>query len=96
MKKESKKPVLDQYESEILEAYESGKLVPSDSDIDFQQIARNTIKKNQKINISIADNDLAAIKRKAAREGIPYQTLIRSVLHKYASGFLKDAATPTS
>jgi predicted DNA binding CopG/RHH family protein len=90
MTKKDQKLILDDYESEILEAYESGKLVPSEAGIDFQAIARNTIKKNQKINIRIADNDLAALKRRAAREGIPYQTLIRSVLHKYASGFLKD------
>jgi predicted DNA binding CopG/RHH family protein len=64
---------LDAYESEILDAFESGKLVSVESDVDFQEIARNTIKKNQKINIRIADNDLAAIKRRAVREGIPYQ-----------------------
>jgi predicted DNA binding CopG/RHH family protein len=90
----NKKIILDEYESEILEAYESGKLVSSEAGVEFQAIARNTIKKNQKINIRIADNDLAALKRRAAREGIPYQTLIRSVLHKYASGFLKDSVTP--
>ncbi|MBC2705186.1 CopG family antitoxin [Desulfobacula sp.] len=94
MTKKTDKIILDNYESEILEAYESGKLVPSEPGIDFQAIARNTIKKNQKINIRIADNDLAALKRRAAREGIPYQTLIRSILHKYASGFLKDAVNP--
>jgi predicted DNA binding CopG/RHH family protein len=89
-----KKIQLDDYESEILEAYESGKLLPIETGVDFQAIAKNTIKKNQKINIRIADNDLAALKRRASREGIPYQTLIRSVLHKYASGFLKDAINP--
>ncbi len=94
MAKKTEKIILDDYESEILEAYESGKLVPSESGVDFQAIARNTIKKNQKINIRIADNDLAALKRRASREGIPYQTLIRSVLHKYASGFLKDGVNP--
>ncbi len=82
---------LDPYESEILEAYETGKLIPVESDIDFQTIAKKTIKMNKKINIRIADNDLNALKRRAAREGIPYQTLIRSILHKYASGFLKDS-----
>jgi predicted DNA binding CopG/RHH family protein len=49
------------------------------------------MKKNRKINIRITENDLAAIQRRAAREGIPYQTLMGSVLHKYASGFLKEA-----
>ena len=83
--------VLDEYESEILEAFESGKLKPVKSQDDFQQIARNTLKKNRKINIRISENDLAALQRRAAREGLPYQTLIGSVLHKYVSGFLKEA-----
>jgi len=82
--------VLDDYENEILEAYENGNLKPSKSQTDYQIIAQNTIKKNRKINIRIADNDLSALKRRAAREGIPYQTLIGSVLHKFASGFLKE------
>ena len=81
---------LDGYEKEILEAYEDGTLKPSDPQPDFQAIARNTMRKNRKINIRISDNDLSAIQRRAAREGIPYQTLIGSVLHKYASGFLRE------
>ena len=81
---------LDTYENEILEAYEQGKLKPSPSDIDLQAVARNTMKKTRKINIRISENDLSALQRKAAREGIPYQTLIGSVLHKYASGLLKE------
>ena len=91
MVKKQKNNDLDEYEKEILEAYESGKLKPSKPRTDYQTIARNTMKKNRKINIRISENDLSAIQRKAAREGIPYQTLIGSVLHKYASGFLKEA-----
>ena len=91
MVKKQKKIVLDEYEKEILEAYENGMLKPSKSQPDYQTIARNTMKKNRKINIRISENDLSALQRRAAREGIPYQTLIGSVLHKYASGFLKDA-----
>jgi len=63
---------LDDYESEILEAYENGKLKPSKSKTDFQTIAKNTLRKNRKINIRISENDLSALQRKAAREGIPY------------------------
>ena len=92
MVKKQKKIVLDEYEKEILEAYENGKLKPSKSRADYQTIARNTMKKNRKINIRISENDLSALQRRAAREGIPYQTLIGSVLHKYASGFLKEAS----
>jgi predicted DNA binding CopG/RHH family protein len=83
--------VLDEYENEIMEAFESGKLKTVKSQYDFQEIARNTLRKNRKINIRISENDLAALQRRAAREGLPYQTLIGSVLHKFASGFLKEA-----
>lgn len=91
MAKKQKKIALDAFEKEILEAYETGKLKPSNSGVDYKAIARDTMKKNRKINIRISENDLAALQRRAAREGIPYQTLIGSVLHKYASGFLKEA-----
>ena len=91
MAKKQEKIILNDYEKEILEAYEDGKLKPSKSHADYQTIARNTLKKNRKINIRISENDLFALQRRAAREGIPYQTLIGSVLHKYASGFLKEA-----
>ena len=85
------KIILDEYEKEILEAYENGRLKPSKLQADFKTIAKDTLKKSRKINIRISENDLSALQRKAAREGIPYQTLIGSVLHKYASGFLKEA-----
>ncbi|MEA2038466.1 MAG: hypothetical protein U9N82_01380 [Thermodesulfobacteriota bacterium] len=90
MVKKQKKIDLDEYEKEILEAYENGKLKPSESLTDYQTIAHNTMKKNRKINIRISENDLSALQRRAAREGIPYQTLIGSVLHKFASGFLQE------
>ena len=89
MTKKQKRIILDGYEKEILEAYEDGKLKPSESQTDYQTIARNTMKKSRKINIRISDNDLSALQRRAAREGIPYQTLVGSVLHKFASGLLK-------
>lgn len=91
MVKKQKKIVLDDYENEILEAYETGKLKPSKSKAAFQTMAQNTLAKNRKINIRISGNDLAALQRRASREGIPYQTLIGSVLHKYVSGFLKES-----
>ena len=89
--KKENKILLDDYENEILEAYENGTLKPSKTQTDYQQIAANTLKKNKKINIRISENDLAALQKKAAREGIPYQTLIGSVLHKFVSGFLKES-----
>ena len=91
MTEKQKTVVLEEYESEILEAYESGKLKPVTPQDDYQAMARNTMKKNRKINIRISENDLSALRRRAAREGIPYQTLVGSVLHKFASGLLLDA-----
>ncbi len=88
-----KQKILDDFENEILKAYENKKLMPSHSKTDFQIIARNTMKKNRKINIRISENDLSALQRRAAREGIPYQTLIGSILHKYASGYIKETAS---
>jgi Uncharacterized protein conserved in bacteria len=67
------------------------KLKPSKVQTNFQEIARNTMRKNKKINIRIPENDLSSLQRRAAREGIPYQTLMSSVLHKFAHGRLKAA-----
>ena len=88
----NKKTNLDSYEQNILDLYEKGQLKPVAGETDYQTIARTTLKKNCKINIRLPENDLIAIKKRAAREGIPYQTLIGSILHKYASGFLKEAS----
>jgi predicted DNA binding CopG/RHH family protein len=91
MNKKIKAIELDEYEKKILSAFEEEKLIPSKSNTDYREIARNTLKKNRKINIRIPENDLSSIQRRAAREGIPYQTLIGSVLHKFASGYFKEA-----
>lgn len=92
MTKKDKIILLDEYENEILEAYEKGNLKISRHKTNYQEIASNTLKKNKKINIRISENDLSALQRRAAREGIPYQTLIGSVLHKFVSGFLKETS----
>jgi predicted DNA binding CopG/RHH family protein len=92
MDKKKQTVLLDEYEKEILDAFEHGKLKPSKVQTDFREIARNTMRKNRKINIRIPENDLSSLQRRAAREGIPYQTLIGSVLHKFASGYLKEVA----
>ncbi len=79
---------LDEEEQGILNAFENNDLTPvKDSKkkiIHAKQIAINTISRKRKINISISEKDLLKIKKKAHSTGIPYQTLIRSVLHQYA------------
>ena len=51
-----------------------------------QQAAAKYLQKDARINIRISSSDLDRIKQKAAFEGLPYQTLITSILHKYSAG----------
>jgi len=57
----------------------------------YLKYARNTLRKDRRINIRLPQNDLEALQTKAIDEGLPYQTLISSVLHKYVTGRLKAA-----
>lgn len=57
----------------------------------YLEYARNTLRKNRRINIRLSQNDLEALQTKAVREGIPYQTLVSSVLHRYVTGRLRAA-----
>ena len=56
----------------------------------FSRYARATLKKYRRLNIRLSSKDLEAIQKRALAEGLPYQTLIASLLHKYASGRLKE------
>jgi predicted DNA binding CopG/RHH family protein len=56
----------------------------------YSRYAKATFRKDRRLNIRLSSKDLEAIQRRALAEGLPYQTLIASVLHKYASGRLKD------
>ena len=82
---------LDEYESGILKAFENNEFKVSNKPENHRRIARNTIKNNRLINIRIAENDLVSLQRSAAREGLSYQIFIGSVLHKFASGYYKEA-----
>jgi len=84
---------LDPYEQEVLEAYESGKLKPIASKAELLRMraaARATAIKDKRVNIRVSSADLLDIQAKALAEGMPYQTLIASVLHKYAAGKLSE------
>ncbi len=85
-----KKYKLDEEEREILDAIESGdwELVkPKQSELRaYAEIARNTLRKDQRMNIRISRSDLNRIKARAAEEGVPYQTLVSSIIHKYVTG----------
>jgi predicted DNA binding CopG/RHH family protein len=87
-----KKMILDPEERKILESYERGVWKPiKNRDAEMarlRQYARNTLQKNKRINIRLSEKDLLGIQTKAIEEGLPYQTLISSILHKYLRGML--------
>jgi len=58
-----------------------------------KKIAKETLRKDQRMNIRISKKDLNALKVKAIEEGIPYQTLISRLIHKYVSGSLIEKTT---
>ena len=84
----------DSEEKEILEAFESGNLKKSkNAKKQIEQhkvVAENTFKKDARINIRLSSRDLRSLQAKALMEGMPYQTLVSSVLHKYIDGQLVD------
>ena len=85
---------LNKEEKEILEAYEGGnvKTVHEKAKLNkHQEYAEATFRKDRRVNIRISSRDLNLLQRRALSEGIPYQTLIASVLHKYVDGRLKEA-----
>lgn len=87
------KQLLDEEEQEILEFFEQDVKEVYSSDLVTKEKAKaenaskNFLTKSERINIRMNAFDLNHIKRKAAQEGIPYQTLISSILHKYASRY---------
>ncbi len=89
-----KKIVLDEEEKDILESYERGEWVPVRNKKEeikkLRQYARNTLAKDKRINIRMSSKDLDQVQAIAAQEGIPYQTLVSSIIHKYVSGYLVE------
>jgi len=91
---------LDKEEQEILESFERGEWksvqhVKAEI-IQHQQSARKTLKKDKRVNIRISSKVLEEIQALAVENGIPYQTLMSSVLHRYVSGYLIEKPRPNS
>ncbi len=86
----------DNDETEIIESIESGEW---ESVKDFNTVrsqlmkaASETALKDYRINVRVSKRDVEALKTKALEEGIPYQTLVTSILHKYVTGKLTDSS----
>jgi predicted DNA binding CopG/RHH family protein len=83
----------DPFEAEIVGAYESGKLKSVASRAELNRLkaaARATAIKDRRVNIRLSAGDLQDIQVRALEEGMPYQTLIASILHKYVTGRLEE------
>ena len=85
-----KKPeFIDEEEKNLIAAYDAGEFKPIKNQNAARktavQAARRYLRKDARINIRLSTSDLEMLKRRAAEEGLPYQTLISSVIHKYVS-----------
>tara|TARA_Y100000815_G_C13105744_1_gene411180 strand:+ start:203 stop:478 length:276 start_codon:yes stop_codon:yes gene_type:complete len=85
---------LDSEELEILEAFDAGKVSRSASADQVQsrhrEYAEAMVRKDARINIRLSSKDLRGLQKRALAEGIPYQTLVASILHKYVEGRLHE------
>lgn len=96
MKKKKKYDIyapLDKYEEDLIEALEKGEFVPVPNQEEemkkYRAYAKYTLekrKKDKRITVRVDTSDLATIQNKALESGIPYQTLIASILRKFAQG----------
>ncbi|HOF34102.1 MAG TPA: antitoxin [Spirochaetota bacterium] len=86
---------LDKFETDIESSFDKGEWKSvknlSTEKKKYQQMAKLTLKKEKRINIRISEKDLEDIQRKAVLEGLPYQALISSIIHKYNNGLLRES-----
>ncbi len=82
----------DEEEKKILQSFEENEWI-SDPDLEqrkrmLKETAKYTTQKNRRVNIRMSERDVIEIKKHAVEEGLPYQTLISHILHKYINGRL--------
>ena len=82
---------IDAQEKDLLKSVERGEWTSTgDGKQARTRYAKATFRKDRRLNIRLSSKDLEAIQKRALAEGLPYQTLISSLLHKYAAGSLKE------
>ena len=88
------KTKLTKEEKEILDSFEKDEWVPvanlSKRKKELVAYARNTLRKDKRLNIRISERDLLELQRKAVNEGLPYQTYVSSIIHKFLNGSLVE------
>lgn len=85
----------DKEEKDLIESIEQGEWVSSGTEKTGEieqaaEIAKRTLRKDKRMNIRISERDLRNLKIKALEEGLPYQTLVSMILHKYVTGRLQE------
>lgn len=82
-------------EQALLKAFDSGVLAygpPTTTEQSEARLAaRNTLKRDKRMNIRVSSMDMLSLQTKAAKLGMPYQTLVSSILHQYLTGRLKSS-----
>ena len=93
MKKKNIFKPMDAEERELMESIEADEWKPvADGDKareEAMQAARNALRKDKRVNLRLSQKDYQQIKVRAVEDGIPYQTLISSIVHKYLNGTLR-------
>jgi predicted DNA binding CopG/RHH family protein len=91
------KTKLTKEEKGILDSFEKGEWVPVANfpkrKRELVEYARNTLRKDKRLNIRISERDLLELQRKALKEGLPYQTYVSSIIHKFINGTLIEEPT---
>lgn len=85
---------LDEEERDLIESYERDEWIPVPNMeariAEYQEAARTFFRKDRRVNIRISNRDILALQEMAQEDGIPYQTLMSSILHKYVTGRLVE------
>jgi len=82
---------LDAEERDILDSFNRGEWISKNENLDkYKEAAKQTFAKTHRINFRVSEKDFRSIQVKAREEGMPYQTLVSSVIHKYLPGRLKE------
>jgi len=88
---------LSKEEKELLDSVERGewKTIPNfkEKTKRYQDYAKAAFRKDKRVNIRLSERDLVNIQKRALKEGLPYQTLMSSVLHKFITGQFKEKAS---
>ena len=85
---------LTKEEKEILDSFEKDEWIPVKNLVKRKKeliaYARNTLRKDKRLNIRISERDLLELQKKAVNEGLPYQTYVSSIIHKFINGALAE------